>query len=390
MKKTLNIDWLSIFGIEQVQDPVSAISPDSHKVTAETGSPLVPREYGIPLALQESPSLDWLEADYGTKQFERSGHIRNRITHDKLAHVQIRKRQGIKLDPAACIVKFANSSLYNIKLDEIVRNVMTEACIGFKNISRLDLALDFNYFHKNVYGEEQYNPEQFIRDYMEGRIRRVIRNSANGCVHFQQDAKTGCFQYSAIHFGSKSSEVNCYLYNKTKELEEVKDKPHIRQAWEEAGLDLTKDVWRLEFSLSSKALKFRDDDGVFYDFTTINTLDMKRCSDLFWSLVGHYFQFVNPHDGVTNTTRKKRIELFDEHCTINRRSLNLHYNTGIAEKIFLKRLYQLTRYPGMEMQMIWNAQDIANRITAYNPNLREWFERKREQWEKGEDVRPMY
>lgn len=379
MKKTLNIDWLSIYCTEQLNDVGM-----QNEILRDT-------ESGVPFALSTSTTLEWQEADYGTKQFERSGHVVNRITHDKLAHVQIRKRKGITLpDPNACIVKFANSLLYSIKLEEAVRNVLTDCCIYFKNISRLDLALDFNYFYNDKEGKENYDPEQFIRDYMEGKIRRVIRNRANGAVHFEQDQHSSRFRFSSIQFGSKTSDVNCYLYNKTKELDEVKDKPHIRQAWQEAGLDLSKDVWRLEFSLSSKALHFMDDTGQVYDFSNIKTLDMKTCSDLFWSLVGHYFQFVDPDDGQDNTTRKKRIDLFDERCTIKRRSLRLHYSTGIPEKVLLKRLYQLNKYPGIDLNMMYNAQMISQRIIDHNPHLREWYERKREQWDKGEDIRPMY
>ena len=43
-------------------------------------------------------------------------------------------------------------------------------------------------------------------------------------------------KFTGIEFGSGKSSKRCYIYDKTRELKEVKDKPRIRQYWQENGL----------------------------------------------------------------------------------------------------------------------------------------------------------
>lgn len=45
-----------------------------------------------------------------------------------------------------------------------------------------------------------------------------------------------------IYAGSGKSSYSVYLYNKSKELKEVKDKPYIRELMEKAGFNNNEDV----------------------------------------------------------------------------------------------------------------------------------------------------
>ena len=65
------------------------------------------------------------------------------------------------------------------------------------------------------------------------------------------------------------SNVDTYLYNKTKEMQDKKYKPWIVEAWKRAGIDTSKDVWRLEFSLHNPRFIVRDN---------ITGITERRCS----------------------------------------------------------------------------------------------------------------
>ena len=63
--------------------------------------------------------------------------------------------------------------------------------------------------------------------------------------------------YTGLTFGTHSSDAHCYLYNKSFELLTQGDKPWIRERWSRMGLDV-REVWRLEVSIKSGGLKFKD------------------------------------------------------------------------------------------------------------------------------------
>ena len=71
----------------------------------------------------------------------------------------------------------------------------------------------------------------------------------------KQSAKHN-FQY--LRFGSNLSDVSAYLYNKTQEFIDVKRKNYIEENWKQHGIDPSKTVWRLEFSLKGNGIKFLD------------------------------------------------------------------------------------------------------------------------------------
>jgi len=126
--------------------------------------------------------------------------------------------------------------------------------------------------------------------------------------------------------------VSTKMYNKSLELEQVHDKPYIRQAWFECGLvddpiNMTKkqkngtvikpNVWRVEFSIKSSAQKWfviEKQTGKKGKIGMPHTLEVydtpAKLLTVFASLAQHYFHFKH-YDENTRKDRCKDKILFD-------------------------------------------------------------------------------
>ena len=146
-----------------------------------------------------------------------------------------------------------------------------------------------------------------------------------------------------IAFGSRSSSVCSYMYNKTKELREVKEKPYIRQLWKLNGIDDTRDVWRVEISIKSDAKTLlKTDTGEIF---TISTDMLKLQADiesLFYIYAAKYFDF-RINDLTKNKSRMRSVPIFEHMPTITTRPirLTLRQDSTKADKIFLRKLVNI-------------------------------------------------
>lgn len=148
-------------------------------------------------------------------------------------------------DPASAIfekdlvqIKVANKWLYSPGLYNMLTEFLNVHCLVFKSFSRLDLCKDFNLFYNKLH------PETLIKKVASSKILHKGQSKFS----FHAVNRNGCeFQYMRI--GTMNSEIRAYLYNKTVEMNEVKIKPYIIDLWNVNGLDMSKDIWRLEFAI---------------------------------------------------------------------------------------------------------------------------------------------
>lgn len=130
-----------------------------------------------------------------------------------------------------------------------------------------------------------------------------------------------------------------YLYNKSQELREVKDKPYIREVWEKNGLDVSKDVWRLEVSMRTTQLR------VIVPLTgEILRLDLDFMTtqgvveNIYNCAVLKYFDF-RYNDGQQKAQRMKKLELFKGMTTTLLMGIqNNKPCTNRMDKIVVKRI----------------------------------------------------
>lgn len=317
-------------------------------------------------------------ANHGTRQFKHLVEIS--IKNEVIAEVQYEPCSSI-LPAASCIVKFANRLLYSPHLWGVVDCFLIDHALRISNISRVDVCADFNKF-------ETYAPVDLIADFLSSKIRH--KGKGIGGAYFNHYAKRkGAYSvshldYSGLSFGSRESDARAYLYNKSLELRTQKDKPYIRDFWQASGLNTAADVWRLEISVKSGGVKFKDKTtGEIIEYNKSRLKDGNDLCKLFYTYQKKLFSFVVNRPNITNITREPLISLFSdkphfEHSIIREVSCSTR-----TERILIKQLWQLSeRYRGNDLvEDEGVCKELAINL-ANATDLREWLHAKISTWEK--------
>lgn len=360
MKHAISIDWLSIYG----------------RLGKSIGGYFSASD-GLPQVVGYTYEL----LPYGSRQYAEIWCVY--CNKEKIAEVQ-RAPYSSALDRHGCIVKFDNRLLYSDTCWGVITEFLYVHNIEVQSVSRVDICADFNRF-------ETYEVVDMIRDFLAMELRHVGRG--DGAAYFEHRGKVDKhtrindydMQYSGLSFGSHSSDIRVYLYNKTKELAEVKDKPHISQMWEKVGLlnSRKNPVWRLEVSISGKGVRFKDNaTGEIVTITIAALKDDERVATLYHTFISHYFQFVRNRKGIKNITREPRIDLFgNTPPIIDRRTLRALSGGNLSERIAIHKLWQMSEeYRKMDNDADRNrTQQLASDL-AHATNLAEWLREKSREW----------
>ena len=378
----LSIDWLAIHchWCPPVQPAGSAVADASPDGLASDWQPISGTEQTIGDAYPWRFKLE----DYGTRQFSQLYRVavpNNEGGWDDFAEIQAKPYSGI-LNRASVIVRFVNRALYSHDFWEMAGKLLDDQQFRFIGISRIDICADFNQF-------KHCTPLQLIEDFAAKKLRHIGRGV--GALYFDHGimvdkitrSKDYGVKYTGLSFGTHSSDVRVYLYNKTFELLTQGDKPWIRDRWSAAGLDV-QNVWRLEVSIKAKGMHFKDKQtGAKIDIDTDIAKDEKNLTKVFHTFVTKKFSFVKNRRGITNISREERIALFDLHPIFIHRCMRNVSPGKRFEKMFLKALYQLgDLYRGGEIgddRLI--AQSLAFDI-ANSTDLSSWMADKIPTWEK--------
>ena len=257
--RCINIDWLEIFAEEPIEQPHNA-------------------EYF------RSVGYKVKERAYGTPQYREMFTIiaNNEEIFEVRRNPYSIKTQGGIFKENACHIRLCNRTCYEEDPVNHLRAFMVAHNYTYKAISRIDIALDFNDFDN---GER---PENFINRYMRGKVAKI--NQSNVSAHGTDTWSKRIF--NSLKWGSPSSPVTTKLYNKTLELKHGEDKPYIRQAWETAGLDISRDVWRVEFSLSAQMQTLQSlKNGEMFKKSLLHYDTRERLLKQFAILQNKYFDF---------------------------------------------------------------------------------------------------
>lgn len=264
MKYTLSVDWLSFWG--QADTPLN----------------------WEPFAPEFKP--------YGTSIFQQ---VVDLVLDNEICFTICLNARSHIYEAGTMQIKVNNRRLYT---GQWLRDwALLNTILKFHKIkvNRLDIAADFNSFKNGLTAKKLINNFLTCDFIKTGRGKFYVIGEQKKYIDAQY-----------LRFGKGDSDVSAYLYNKTKELEQVKDKPYIRAAWSGAGLDTSKDVWRLEFSLKSQALKiYQTNTGEVMNVTSDLITNRKFLLDLFLSMQSKYFSF-QLKENQKNKSRWKRVELF--------------------------------------------------------------------------------
>lgn len=282
-KRCINLDWLEVYALEPINLP-----------------------HDIEYFMRQGFKVE--DRGYGTRIYEEMFFLYD--SDEEYRIIEIRRNPKQKdtnaiLPINACHIRLTNRSCYQERAANMMKEFLSRYNYEFVRISRVDIALDFERFDS---GDD---PLKFIRRYMNGKYSKI--NQAN--VHAHGDDTWNKREWFSLSWGSPKSQIGTKLYLKTKELEEVGDKPYIRLAWLRAGLvddpwKLIKvkadgttykpNIWRLEFSIRSDVkgwyqIEKNGDSKKIRSYR--NTLEMYDGGTallvIFMSLQEHYFHFRN-------------------------------------------------------------------------------------------------
>lgn len=203
----------------------------------------------------------------------------------------------------AAIIQLQNRFLYRNNMAKDFSIFLDNYGFKYKSISRLDICFDSNKLYNGL------RHRSIIKGLMIGNYLK--NNQSKVKWHFDAIANVGNpMECNSCSFGSLSSSVSTKMYNKTKELSEVKDKPYIRDTWRANGLSDKEDVWRIEIAIKADAKNMlHTSTGELVKINLYDHLFKEQIVDVFISYAKKYFAF-KVNDGTKNKTRMKDLQLF--------------------------------------------------------------------------------
>lgn len=289
--RCINIDWLEVYCFEPI-----------------TGKPRDAQYF-------ESRGIQVKVRDHGTRQYREMFTVLDEhgqgIIEVRRSPFASMEETGGFLPVNACHIRLTNFACYCNSPVDLLREFLTTHGYTIQSIFRIDICLDFSKFDS---GDD---PQKFIKRYVDGKYTKInqTRMSAYGTDRWD------CRTWQTLSWGNPKSMIRTKIYNKTRELLEVKDKPYIRWAWylsglvddpitctkkDEDGATVKPDIWRLEFSIKSSAKRVfvindmhtRKQEQVVMPHTLDCYDNREKLWWVFQSLAYHYFFFKQYKEGV--------------------------------------------------------------------------------------------
>ena len=288
----------------------------------------------------------------------------------KVAVLENRPHSSV-LDHRSALLKIENRLLYDTYLFDYIDLLITALNAKITNISRLDIALDFINFYNNL------PPKSLINKFLRGDY---VRNGRGKFTVIGNQQNVAEVEY--LRFGSKTSDINVYLYNKTKEMSDVAHKQYIADRHAQLDNKNNADVWRLEISLKSQALQYVD------KFTgEIFKINLKtlRCQasivEIFNSLILKHFEFKYAGKD-KNKSRLKTVKLFNfDSANYERIKTVVKKDVTKKDKMLLKSMYQFQKkYSFADTVTKSAAANIVNKMKQDN-YLELYLKRKKADWD---------
>lgn len=340
----INVDWLQVF------------CHDHNK-----GS--------LNLIYYEHSAYEFVRLPYGSRHFAEIWEVLDQ-DGDKYAIIQRTPHSSI-ISEDGCIIQLCNRELYR-------RNYASEFIIflashnfKYKSISRLDICFDSNYLLK------KYLHSTLIKDLMTARVLKNNQSKVNW--NFNAIANVGKpMECNSCSFGSKSSAVSTKMYNKTLEMKEQKNKPYIVESWVHNGLDINRDVWRIEISIKSDASHtIRTDTGEIFRLSPDCLKMAQMVEDVFFSYADKYFSF-KKNNNTKNKTRMPDLEIFPKEriLTLTPVRITTEKDSGRSDRIFLKKLHTILNGDIDLDKETWSAIiEVSNAFTL-SRGLSAWRKKK--------------
>lgn len=323
MQRCVNIDWLEVYCYESMDE-------ERGKAYFEKkGYVVKKRAYGTP---QYEEVLTLYEFDKPFLEIRRKPYSL--------------KRLGGIFEENACHIRLCNRACYQPGVIDVLRRFLLFHGYTYRSITRIDICCDFHKFDNNM------SPRNVVIKYMKGDYSKI--NQSNIAAHGTDawDGRT----WNSLKWGAPTSSISTKLYNKTLEMKQEKMKFHIEDAWTAAGLDKTKDVWRVEFSVKTDIKGYvRLDDGEMIPnkLTTYDTPE--KLLQAFRILAAKYFHFKvvekNEDGSLKRKDRCKDVPLFKlsfEDKAYTPIKLTSQSEPDRTDKLLIKRLREISKDEGIK------------------------------------------
>lgn len=292
-----------------------------------------------------------------SRHFAEIWDVRN-ADGDDFAVIQ-RKPLSSILAPDASIIQLCNRELYKPMMAIHFMEWLVDYGFTYKSISRIDLSFDSNVWAHGL------KPRNFIQRFL---AKEYLMNSKTRLkMNFSINAEMrNGFDMNSFSFGSKSSPVMTRLYNKTKEMQEVKLKPYIVECWQFNGINPEEDVWRIEFEVKSDGAKMIHlETGELFRLNVSQLQFQRDIEQLFFAYAAKYFCW-KKNNGTKNKTRMPDLEIFPKERRTTMRPIRITSATDStrADRIFIKRLHryleELRNLDHESEELLWKVSDIVS------------------------------
>ena len=269
--------------------------------------------------------------NYSSRHFKKIFSISLGV--DEIAQVQAEPHSNI-IKTGDAILKLTNKFCYSEKRLEYLEVLMSVIGLEFVSVTRCDICIDFEHFLN------YYTPENLMTRFVSGKIIKHGKNKFKLQGHHTHELN---FDY--LKFGSPTSNISYYLYNKSKELREVKNKPWIIDTWALNNLNNDKDIWRLEFSIKKmKKDATNMDDGTNISLSSLALFIRENFECIIKYLIQKLWKFSTLHNWSIQKNKSRCITIdffkFDiQNIDLIRYSEKITSNR--MDKIFIKKLESL-------------------------------------------------
>lgn len=317
----------------------------------------------------EKSAYEFKLLPHGSRHFKEIWEVID-CDGDKYAVIQRVPHSRI-ISADGCIIQLCNRELYKSNFASEFLVFLASHKFKYKSISRLDICFDSNYLYRKK------SHSSLIKDIMSGVVLK--NNQAKVSWNFSAIADVGKpMVCNSCSFGSKSSSVSTKMYNKTLEMKEQKNKPYIVESWVYNGLDIDRDVWRIEISIKSDATTtIRSESGEIFRLSPDSVAMRKLTEDIFFSYAKKYFSFKR-NDGKQNKSRMPDLEIFPRERTPTLVPIRItnEKDSGRSDRIFLKKLHSLLLNDIELDSQTWNAIiEVSNAFTL-SRSLSAWRKEK--------------
>lgn len=343
MNRCVNIDWLEVYCLEPKNIYGDGIIDVQYlqnlKYTVKA------RNFGTP-SYNEVLTVAFLgEAD---PAFE----IRRRPRKDS--------QGGSFLDTSSCHIRLTNKWCYCENPIITISDFLVHCGYTFKSIKRVDICMDFNYFDR---GDD---PKFILRDYITEKLAKINQSkvSAHGADSWSDRS------WNSIRWGSPSSNISTRFYNKSLEMRQVKMKSYIQDYWIQCGLDISKDVWRVEFEIKAGQRGFKNiQSQEFYKMKLDFFNSRSKLLFLFHILAKKYFHF-KYREKNDDGSYKRKDRCKDKVLFVTSEKENLytpHFpkfgnDPTRMDRILMNRCYKLSEDPSQNATLQTAAKMVAEEI----------------------------